>query len=64
MPTNIGPSPRHNNNVGPTAFTLKRTGGELRFCYEAGPCGYGIQRHLTAAGHDCGLRRKLFRMAE
>ena len=32
---------------------LKRTGGELRFCYEAGPCGYGIQRHLTAAGHDC-----------
>jgi transposase len=25
----------------------------LRFCYEAGPCGYGIQRQLTAAGHDC-----------
>ena len=22
MPTNIGPSPRHNNNVGPTALTL------------------------------------------
>ena len=20
---------------------------ELRFCYEAGPCGYGIQRQLT-----------------
>src|ERR1700688_2009627 len=28
-------------------------GGALRFCYEAGPCGYGIQRQLTAAGHDC-----------
>ena len=26
---------------------------ELRFCYEAGPCGYGIQRQLTEAGHEC-----------
>jgi transposase len=26
---------------------------QLRFCYEAGPCGYGIQRQLSAAGHDC-----------
>lgn len=26
---------------------------ELRFCYEAGPCGYGIHRQLTAAGYDC-----------
>ena len=23
------------------------------FCYEAGPCGYVIQRQLAAAGHDC-----------
>lgn len=29
------------------------TGRELRFCYEAGPCGYGIQRQLTALGQDC-----------
>ena len=29
------------------------TGRTLRFCYEAGPCGYGIQRQLTAAGHEC-----------
>ena len=29
------------------------TGRTLRFCYEAGPCGYGIQRQLTAAGHAC-----------
>ena len=28
-------------------------GVRLRFCYEAGPCGYGIQRHLTAHGHEC-----------
>ena len=22
-------------------------------CYEAGPCGYGIQRQLSEAGHEC-----------
>jgi transposase len=27
--------------------------GELLFCYEAGPCGYGIQRQLAGLGHDC-----------
>jgi transposase len=32
---------------------LGRDGVRLRFCYEAGPCGYGIQRHLAARGHDC-----------
>lgn len=31
---------------------LLRHGSMLRFCYETGPCGYGIQRQLTAAGHD------------
>ena len=33
------------------AAKLSRAGRELRFCYEAGPCGYGIQRQLTLAGH-------------
>ena len=32
---------------------LGHEGVMLRFCYEAGPCGYGIQRQLSAAGHDC-----------
>jgi transposase len=32
---------------------LGREGVTLRFCYEAGPCGYGIQRQLLAAGHEC-----------
>jgi transposase len=35
------------------AAKLARAGAELRFCYEAGPCGYGIERQLTAAGHGC-----------
>ena len=35
---------------------VRRLGGEgtrLRFCYEAGPCGYGIHRHLSAQGQEC-----------
>jgi transposase len=32
---------------------LVRQGRKLRFCYEAGTCGYGIRRQLTAAEHDC-----------
>lgn len=32
---------------------LSVSGGRLRFCYEAGPCGYGIYRDLRALGHDC-----------
>ncbi|SEE34800.1 Transposase [Rhizobiales bacterium GAS191] len=35
------------------ARKLARGGKPLRFCYEAGPCGYGIQRWLTGLGHDC-----------
>jgi hypothetical protein len=35
------------------AAKLSRARSELRFCYEAGPCGYGIQRQLTLAGHGC-----------
>src|ERR1700756_2918298 len=42
----------------PTALDrlLRKLGGDgmtLRFCYEAGPCGYGIQRRLTTGGHEC-----------
>ncbi len=37
------------------AVKLAPAGRELRFCYEAGPCGYGIQRQLTGAGHDCAV---------
>jgi transposase len=35
------------------ATKLARNGSELRFCYEAGPCSYGIQRQLAACGHEC-----------
>lgn len=29
------------------------TASQLHFVYEAGPCGYGIYRHLTHKGFDC-----------
>jgi transposase len=33
---------------------LRQAGsGLLKFCYEAGPCGYGIHRTLTKLGEDC-----------
>jgi transposase len=34
---------------------LGGAGAKLRFCYEAGPCGYGIQRQLSAHGHECAV---------
>src|ERR1700721_1318084 len=35
---------------------LRKLGGDgmrLRFCYKAGPCGYGLHRRLSAQGHEC-----------
>lgn len=37
------------------ATRLAAKGNELRFCYEAGPCGYGIHRQLSAMGHHCAV---------
>ena len=28
---------------------------ELLFCYEAGPTGYGLQRQISALGHECAV---------
>jgi transposase len=33
--------------------TSASRGVELRFCYEAGPCGYGSQRQLSELGQQC-----------
>ncbi len=35
--------------------TLRKRGADLHFVYEAGPCGYGIYRHLRAAGLACAV---------
>jgi transposase len=44
-----------NNSPEAIAKLLRKLGSakSLYFCYEAGPCGYGIYRQLTAAGSTC-----------
>ena len=37
------------------AIQLGKGGARLSFCYEAGPCGYGIHRQLLSLKHECGL---------
>jgi transposase len=34
---------------------LSKGGRRLSFCYEAGPCGYGLHRLLTGCGHNCAV---------
>lgn len=34
---------------------LRSSGSELRFVYEAGPCGYEIYRHLARQGYHCAV---------
>jgi transposase len=35
------------------AARLGKGGRRPSFCYEAGPCGYGLHRLLTGCGHSC-----------
>lgn len=30
-------------------------GSSMRFCYEAGPCGYEVHRQITQLGHRCDV---------
>src|ERR1700733_13676824 len=39
--------------IGRLARTLARRHGSLEFVYEAGSCGYNVQRQLAAMGHTC-----------
>jgi transposase len=46
-----------NNDGALRKLASKLSKGErrLRFCYEAGPCGYGVYRLLVGLGHDCAV---------
>ena len=46
-------NPTAANPVSANPASVGATSGAMRFCYEAGPCGYGIHRTLTALGEDC-----------
>jgi transposase len=37
------------------AAKLEKRHGQLHFCYEAGPTGYGLYRQLTKLGHRCSV---------
>jgi len=41
--------------IGKLCDRLRRPGKTLAFCYEAGPCGYGVYRQLTDIGHRCDV---------
>jgi transposase len=41
------------DHIGKMAARLAAKGRRLNFCYEAGPCGYGLYRQLTGLGHAC-----------
>ena len=56
----VGGRARFYGEVANTPAALKRVmrrlspdGEVVSYCYEAGPCGYGIYRQITQSGHDC-----------
>jgi transposase len=49
----LGNMPNRADQIAKLAEKLSKNGQRLSFCYEAGPCGYGLHRQLTALGHEC-----------
>ncbi len=43
----------HPDHIKKLVERLAKGGRSLSFCYEAGPCGYGLYRQLIALGHEC-----------
>ena len=48
-----GTIPNRAEAIRKLAGKLGSDGRQLQFCYEAGPCGYGLHRQLVEMGHDC-----------
>ena len=49
----MGTFPHRSSDIAKLVVKLAKGGRCLSFCYEAGPCGYGLYRQLTELGHDC-----------
>lgn len=49
----LGIVPNRADQVAKLAEKLTKDDRRVSFCYEAGPCGYGLHRQLTELGHDC-----------
>ena len=41
--------------IGRLCGRLERSSKTLAFCYEAGPCGYGVHRQVISLGHRCDV---------
>lgn len=57
-----GGKPRYYGEIAntPTALTkmmkdISPNGKVVSYCYEAGPCGYGIYHQISGTGHDCSV---------
>jgi transposase len=50
-----GPVPNTPDALRRLCQKLQADDAALYFCYEAGPCGYGVQRLLTRLGHRCDV---------
>lgn len=48
-----GSVPHRPDHIRKLVEKLVAGGARLQFCYEAGPCGYGLHRQLVEMGHDC-----------
>ncbi|MGH6836132.1 MAG: IS110 family transposase [Methylocella sp.] len=49
----IGEIPSRPESVAKLVERLAAKRGKLVFCYEAGPCGYGLHWQLSMLGHEC-----------
>ncbi len=57
-----GGKPQFYGEIANTATALSKLmkdvsahGEAVSWCYEAGPCGYGIYRQISESGHDCSV---------
>lgn len=49
----LGTIPHRADHIRKLVEKLGAGGHKLHFCYEAGPCGYGLHRQLVELGQDC-----------
>ena len=47
-----GTIPHRPDHIRKLAEKLRANGSRLNFCYEAGPCGYGLHRQLVELEQD------------
>lgn len=52
-PQFVGPIGARNRDSDKMVRRLQSKSPNLVFAYEAGPCGYGLYRHLSSKGFDC-----------